>query len=278
MTTPIQRETAKAPGVSPGNKPRLYKTEGLVLRAVSLGEADRLVTVLTPSLGKLRATVRGARRIKSRLGGHVDVLTRVQLGLAQGRTLDVITGAESLESFRHLKSDLDRVAQALYLMELADALMPEGAPHPEAYTLLLASLRLLDGPGEPAFVPRYVELRLLMETGFQPELRHCLACHKELAPEHHRYAPHLGGVVCDTCQVTQGPVLPLSVAALKVLRFYAAHNAAEAGRVALGSGLAGELEGLMAASIHHTLERDVRSSGFINELRRLRTGGMRWPA
>ncbi len=275
MSTQAHGGTADGSKVTPGGRPRLYKTEGLVLRAAPLGEADRLVTVLTPALGKLRATVRGARRVTSRLGGHLDILNHVQLGLAKGRQLDVITGAESLESFRPLKDDLERVALALYLMELADALLPEGAPHPVAYDLLLESLRLLNEPGGTAFLPRYVELRLLMDAGYQPELRHCLVCGVELQPERHRYAPGLGGVVCDACPVEHGRVLPLSVPALKVLRFYMGHDLAQARRLTLEPELARELEVLATASIHYVLEHDMRSSAFIDELRRLRTGAVR---
>ena len=275
MSTQAHSGTADGSKLTPGGRPRLYKTEGLVLRAMSLGEADRLVTVLTPALGKLRATVRGARRVTSRLGGHVDILNHVQLSLAQGRQLDVITGAESLESFRPLKDDLERVALALYLMELADALLPEGAPHPVVYHLLLGSLRLLNRPGDSTFLPRYVELRLLMDAGYQPELRRCLVCGVELQPGRHRYAPGLGGVVCGACPVEHGHVFPLSVAALKVLRFYAGHDLAQARKLTLEPELARELEGLATASIHYVLERDVRSSAFIDELRRLRPGAAR---
>ena len=120
-----------------------------MLRSVDVREADRLITVLTPELGKLPVTVRGARKIKSRLGGHLDVFNHVSLTLALGHRFDVVTGAESLESFGALKSDLDRMATGLYLLELTDALLPEAAAHPAAYALLLDAMRWLNG-AEPA--------------------------------------------------------------------------------------------------------------------------------
>ena len=175
------------PRPGPGQRPRSYKTEAVVLRAFPVLEADRLVTVLTPSLGKLKVTVRGARRITSRLGGHLDVLNRVHLTLALGHRFDVVTGAESAESFASLKGDLDRLAAALYLSELVDGLLPEAAPHPAVYGLLLEALRTLDGAQEAEeSVLRYVELRLLEDTGYLPELQRCLVCGKELEPGHHR--------------------------------------------------------------------------------------------
>ena len=264
---------ASRPG--PGQRPRTYKTEAVVLRAFPVLEADRLVTVLTPSLGKLKVTVRGARRITSRLGGHLDVLNRVNLTLALGRRFDVVTGAESAESFASLKGDLDRLAAALYLSELVDGLLPEAAPHPAVYSLLLAALRALDGAGppeaaQPDAVLRYVELRLLDAAGYLPELQRCLVCGKELEQAHHRYAPALGGTVDDRCVVAAGRVLPLSVDALKVLRHFARSDFAEATRLHLGSELDAELEGILGFSLQHVLEREMGTAGFIEHLRTLR--------
>ena len=91
----------------PGSRPRSFKTECVVLRSRDMREADRLVTLLTPSMGKLTVTVRGARKTTSRLGGHLDVLNRANLTLALGHRIDVVTGAESLETFGGVKADLE---------------------------------------------------------------------------------------------------------------------------------------------------------------------------
>ncbi len=254
----------------PGARPRSYKTEAIVLRSIAVRDADRLVTVLTPELGKLPVTVRGARKVNSRLGGHLDLFNRVELTLALGHRIDVVTGAESIESFGALKSDLDRTAIALYLMELVDALLPEAAPHSRAYGLVLQALRWLNGTGALAAVPRYVELRMLEDAGYLPELQSCLVCGKTLEPGHHRYAPALGGVTCDTCAVPVGQVLPLSVDALKVLRHFAREGFEAGVRVQLDGGLATELESVLEASLHHVLEREVSSASFIEHLRRLK--------
>lgn len=239
-----------------------------MLRSIAVQEADRLVTLLTPGMGKLRATVRGARRITSRLGGHMDTFNRVSLTLAQGRTFDVVIGAESLESFGSLKDGLDRVAAGLYLAELADRLVPEGAPHPNTYGLLLATFRTLNEHGLNPVVPRYAELRLLDDAGFMPELHDCVVCGTAVTPDHHLYAPAMGGVACESCVPTRGQVFPLSVNALKVLRFFARSGFAEALRLRLEQPLSDEVEVLMTASVHDVVERDVASSGFVDHLRR----------
>ncbi len=233
-------------------------------------EADRLVTVLTPTMGKLPVTVRGARRINSRLGGHLDVFNHVQLTLALGHRVDVVTGAESIESFGRLKADLDGVATGLYLMELADALLPEAAPHSDAYVLLLEAIRALNAGHPFDATARYVELQLLEDAGYMPELNHCQVCGRLIEAGHHRYAPGLGGVIHDTCQAPVGQVLTLSVDALKVLRHYHRSTLADSANVALAPGLRAELEHVLGVSLHYILEREMGSADFVEHLRKLR--------
>ena len=248
----------------------LIKTDAIVLRSRAGREADRLVTVLTPAAGKLFVTVRGARRINSRLGGHLDVFNRTRLTLALGHRFDVVTGAESIESFGALKADLDRLAAALYLVELTDALVPQEAPHPGAYALLLDALRALDQGAAVAAVPRYAEVRLLEDAGYLPEMTSCLVCGNELTPGHHRFAPGLGGVVCGTCVVPVGQVLPLSLDALKVLRHFARSPMEVAVALHVGPELAGELERILGTAVTHVLEREPATAEFVEQVRRLR--------
>ena len=89
--------------------PRLYKTEAIVLRQRKLGEADRILTLHTPAHGKLDAKAKGVRKTTSRMSGHLQPLNRCMVQLARGRTMEVIAGCETLESFQRLRDDLDRL-------------------------------------------------------------------------------------------------------------------------------------------------------------------------
>ena len=271
MTAQAYHDGLRRP--APGARPRAYKTDGLVLRAYHMRDADRLATVLTPSLGKLKLTVRGARRLTSKLGGHLDVLNRARLAIAIGHTFDVVTGAESVESFAGVKADLPRLAEALYLMELADLLLPEAAPHPDAYRLLLDALRALESGCNPDAVARHTELGLLGDTGFMPELRSCVMCRREIEPERHRYAAAMGGVVCDACPAPSSALMPLSVDALKVLRHFAERSVAEASQVALSAVVHDELEAALGASVRYVLEREPHTAGFVERVAHLRQRG-----
>ena len=254
----------------PGARPRSYQTQAIVLRSFDEGEADRVLIILTPTRGRMRVRVRGARRMTSRLGGHVDVLNYSSLSLALGHRVDVVTGAESIESFGGLKGHLERLATAIYLAEVANALVPEEAPHPVAFAVLLDALRGLNGGAGADIVARHTELRLLDDAGYMPELHHCLVCGKEIEPNDHRFAPSLGGVVCASCRPDRGRLLPLSVDALKVLRHFARTALEQASTLSLSAGLGRELEAVLGAALHEVLEREVRTATFVNHLRKLR--------
>ena len=135
--------------------PKTYKTEAIVLRHHPIGEADYLLTLFTPNRGKLRAVARGARRIKSKLGGHVEPPMRTSLFIAKGQNLDTVNQAEALEGFRPLREDLNRLSLALYMLEMVDGFSQEEQANYPVYRLVLDSLRSLSGEAPPALLPYF---------------------------------------------------------------------------------------------------------------------------
>ena len=244
-------------------RPRLYNTQAVVLRSMPLGEADRLLTLFSPTLGKLRATARGVRKPTSKLGGHLDPLTRSSLTLAKGQSLDTITGADTLDGFLPVKSDLERLSQAIYLTELVDALNPLEAPSPPVYALLLEGLEGLGSDPDTEPLLRHLELRLLAHTGFLPELHHCVECRSPLTPGQHLFSPRAGGVVCPACRPIHHDAAYLSVDAVKVLRYLSTAARDEARRLTMPQPLRRELAGLINAFLRNVLEREVRSAAFL---------------
>jgi DNA repair protein RecO (recombination protein O) len=248
--------------------PRVYKTEAIVLRQRKLGEADKIVTLFTPNYGKLEAVAKGVRRPKSRLAGHLEVLTYTSAMLAQGRNLDVVTQAQAIESFAALRDDLDRLSRALYAAELVDRFSPEGAESYHIFQLLLTTLRRLAGGAAIDVALRYFEMQLLNLAGFQPQLRNCLGCQRSLTPVPNYFSPAAGGVLCPSCGSGTVTSRPLSVSALKVLRLLQSGGFGEISRVRIAPALAQEVEFHLRAYVIHVLERDVRSAAFIDRLRR----------
>ena len=247
-------------------RPRVYKGEAVVLESRLMGEADLLVTLWAQTMGKLRAIARGARKPSSRMVGHLEPLTRVELALARGRDLDVVTQAQVVESFQPLKARLEGVSQGLYIVELVSGFTAERLPNPPLYTLLLDTLRLLPDTPNPQTVIHYFELHLLKTSGFMPELYQCVACSTELAPGEHRFSPGVGGTICSRCAPQEVRIMPLSLAALKVLRFFDRSPMSAVAELKVGPGLEEEVKGLLSATVSHWLDREVRSRRFMEQV------------
>jgi DNA repair protein RecO (recombination protein O) len=250
-------------------RPRFQKTQGIVLKNLPLGEADRILTLYTPHHGKVRAVAKGVRRVKSHLGGHLEPLMCSEVLITKGRgSLDVISQAETVSSHVRLRSDLWRTTCGIYATELIDQFGGEGLENLGLYTLLRDTLARLSEEPNPALSLRYFEMHLLILAGFQPELYSCLSCNVTLSPVTNFFSPLLGGVLCPACRRSDSLARPLSLNALKVLRLLARGSFETASKVRLESDLALEVEHTLRQYIRHLLEKDLKSTGFLDILRR----------
>jgi len=245
--------------------PRIYKTEAIVLRQNSLGEADRIVTLYTPLNGKVRAVARGVRRPKSKLSGHLELLNRVKVSLARGRNLDIVSEAEVVKGYRQIRSDLNRITKAIYMAELVDNFSVENAPNQPLFDLALEFMEWLSGDANSDILLRYFEARLLDVTGYKPEIVQCVECRTLLAETDHLFAAGSGGVLCSECKTQAiGTLLPITVNAMKILRFFLkqrAYNGVH--RLTVKSQFITELERLHGVYIRYLLEKDLKSSEFM---------------
>ena len=249
-------------------RPRTYKTEAVVLRQIPLGEADRILTLYTPDIGKVRAVAKGVRRVKSRLGGHLELLNRVSVALYEGKSLDVVTEAQVVQSFRGLREDLEPLSRAMYVAEIVDGFSSERSPNSAIYTLLVDVLAELEKAAPHDLLLRHFEMRLLEYAGYRPELFQCVACRSTLEPRDHLFSCSDGGVLCPTCRVTSSEaMLPVSVGAMKVLRYLQREDKyADVSGLKVSGGLLTETARLLGANIRFLLERDVKSAEFISRL------------
>jgi len=246
-------------------RPRVYKTEAVVLKRFNLGEADSIVTLYTPNLGKIRAVAKGIRRPKSKLCGHLDLLTRSTLLIAQGQNLDVVTQCQSIEYFPRVKDDLKRIGCALYMAELLDQFAAEQVENYPVYRLLNDDLLWLSEARNPDVVLRHFELQLLGHLGYQPELYHCLSCRSPVQQQRNLFSSS-GGVLCPDCSKAEPASYPISVDALKVMRFLQESDQASARRLRMSGDLLQEVGQLTRLYIRYILEREVRSLEFLDHL------------
>ena len=175
-----------------------YKEQGIVLRSIKLGEADKIVTVMTQGSGKVRGVAKGIRKTTSRFGARLEPFTHVNLMLYRGRgTLDTITQAEIIAPHMAISEDLALFAAGETMLEAVDKVAEEHERNLRLTLLLLSGCRALDArPADPAAVAESFMLKLLSLSGFHPSLTGCAVC-GERDPQ--LWDAGMGGAVCGRC-------------------------------------------------------------------------------
>jgi DNA repair protein RecO (recombination protein O) len=232
----------------------LYRDTGVVLRTYKLGEADRIVVLLTAENGKVRAVAKGIRKTSSRFGARLEPMSHVRLLLYRGRELDIVSQAESVEPLAPLLSSLDRASQGMAVLEAADQLALEREPNPQLYRMLVGVLRTIAERPGPLVVPAFY-WKLLAAEGLGPELDTCVRC-GEGEPDVALVAFDLGegGVLCRSCRSGQA----ISPPALTLLRGILG-GALNAALGAPESPATHEVGVLATKAMEHHLERRLRA-------------------
>jgi DNA repair protein RecO (recombination protein O) len=249
---------------------RTYRAEAIVLKTNDFAEADRILVLFTRHFGKVRVVAKGIRRATSRMAGHAEPLTHATYQLARGRELDVLTGAEARAVYREMRDDLALIAAGWYVAELVDRFTADRVPSAPLFDLLETALRSLDSGTTAAVVCRWFDLHLLDRSGFRPELGVCTQCRTALAEEMNAWEPAAGGAICARCATRLSLVAPLSVRALKSLRFLLVSDLEMAARLRLDATLAHELDRHLRAFLRYVIDRDIATARLIDELRDLK--------
>jgi DNA repair protein RecO (recombination protein O) len=195
------------------------------LRTIRLGEADRIVTLMTEQHGKVRAVAKGVRRTTSKFGSRLEPLSHVALLGWQGRgDLDTINQVEVIDTFRPVREDLDRMSAAMSMLEVVDQIGQERHGNPRLYEMLVGAMTALAGHNSPMVAPASF-LKVLALEGSEPVLEVCVSCGEEDTEALVAFDLVEGGVLCRSCRRGRA----LSPGGLALLRR------------TLGGGLAGVL-------------------------------------
>jgi DNA repair protein RecO (recombination protein O) len=248
--------------------PRSYTTDAIVLTRFDLGEADRVLTLITPGAGKLKAIAKGIRRPTSRIGGSLEPFAELRVALARGRTFDVVTQVSIGHPWLRLRDSLESAATAWYLAELADRSLEERHAAEPIYHLLRRAYELLDAGMAPGRVARWYEMRLADELGVRPEIDRCVECDTLLqADEQFRWIPPLGGVLCQRCPGPPHDRAGLSLEALKLLKAYQRMDIEALAGLRIEPTVEAEVEAALREFVAVALERRARSLAFLDEVR-----------
>jgi DNA repair protein RecO (recombination protein O) len=236
----------------------------VVLRKLDYGESDRIYTLLTRGHGKVGALARGVRRSSSRLASALQLFSRVDVQLARGRSLDIVTQAVRLPG-RRIEADVERTAHASLIAELADRVSEERHPLEGLYELTVAALEELAREPAPRRASAYFVVVALDLLGYAPQLSACASCGRPLPEGPVAFSPVAGGFLCETCAQPGMHLVPVSV--VKVLRLMAGGDIALYRRLKLDDRLMGEVEMVLEAQLEHHLDRQLRSLKFLRQMR-----------
>lgn len=250
------------------SRERSFRVEAVVLKHKDLGETDRLLGLCTRELGKVTAIAKGVRKARSRKAGHLEPFTRVNLLLARGRDMYIITQAETVDAHSIIREDLLLMGYASYVIELLDRFTYEEGENRPLYRLLTNTLKRLSSAQNPALVARYYEIRLLDILGFRPQLYTCSMRGEEIIAEDQFFSAEAGGVLCPNCGTGTIGARPISMQALKYLRYFQRSSYKDAIRAQIPPQINREMEILMHHYLTYILERNLNTPSFLRRVRK----------
>jgi DNA repair protein RecO (recombination protein O) len=229
----------------------LYRDTAVVLRTYKLGEADRIIVLLTEEHGKIRAVAKGVRKTTSKFGARLEPMSHVRLLLAQGRELDIVSQAEAVETLAPMMVDLDHLTNGIAVLEAADQMSLEREPQPHLYRMVVGALRTIGERSGPLVVPAFY-WKLLAAEGVAPELDACVRC-GEAGPLV-AFDMDQGGVLCRACRTGA----PLSEDALELMRMILGGRLNDALAVS-ASSTTHEVAAHATRALEHHIERRLRT-------------------
>ncbi|MDZ4770621.1 MAG: DNA repair protein RecO [Chloroflexota bacterium] len=247
---------------------RTFRTPALILRRFDLGEADRVLIVLTPDHGKIDVIAKGARKLTSPRTGHVELFTRADMLVNAGRELGIAVQVELVTPNMALSGDLKRGGCASYAAEITDRFISPGESYPRAlFDLLDATFSRIDADADPRLALRYYEMHLLDMVGFRPELSECVIGHEPIQPEDQFFSYAEGGVVCPRDATRGSQHVSIALPTLKLLRHLQRSHYDSVRPLQVADALHDDAERIMLGYVTYMLERRPHSAELLRRLR-----------
>lgn len=247
---------------------RTFRTPAVILKRRDFGEADRLLTIVTPWHGKRDVIAKGARKPTNSKTGHVELFTCADMLISRGRELDILTQVEMVEPYLGIREDLERGAYATYAAELLDRFTATGDEDlSKLFKLLNETLARLCNDNDPRLATRYYEMRLLDLVGFRPELYECVISREMILAEDQFFSYAEGGVVSPGAAPQQVGLTAVSMTALKLLRHMQRSSYTQVKALKISTDLHNEVERILVGYITFLLERQLQSVDFIRRIR-----------
>jgi DNA repair protein RecO (recombination protein O) len=211
---------------------------------------------------------KAVRKPKSKLSGHLEMLSYAQMTLVRGKNIDTIIGSQTLDALLGVKNDLDLLSCALYMAEMVNQFTPPETDDPKLFKLFLTTLKNLPQAADKSLLLRHFELHLLRQAGYRPELDKCVLCRKTLEAVTNSFAPSAGGMLCPACQrLGKHYGYAFSWDSLGVMRFIQGGDWESVSVTPIDATTLAEIERLTRSYIRHLLEKDIKSFAWLDSLK-----------
>lgn len=227
-----------------------YNLKAIVLNRRPFSEDDGRVVVYSLERGKLELTVRGMKKIKSKLAGHLEPFNLVDIMAVGGRQYDYAGAAVSENCFFNIKNDLAKLAAAGQAIKIFDRLIKPGIADERPFALLVSYLEILNnGKSLPAVLNSCFIFKLLARLGYKPQLHNCVNCGGKIAPANLKFDPARGGLVCGNCAIGQG--LTIGENSVKILRLAEKNDLERLVKIKLDKKTSKETENIIRSFLNY---------------------------
>lgn len=244
-----------------------FRTTGIVIGKRDFSEADKIMTVVTPEMGKIEIKAKGARKMLAKMNGHLELFNHVDLTLVQGKTWYIVTGAQTIDAFVHIKRDIEWMSFMYYAAELLQGAHIADDEYVEAYQALLELLQCASTVQAVPLALMYFEARMWRMLGLKPELSVCVVCRQTITPERITYSPTKGGVLCaiHATDMTDHAWV-IGADTLKAIRLLYTQDWSLISKVRCTDQVMRELRSIFDRSVEYHLPKKLKSRAFMGNM------------
>ena len=245
----------------------ITKTQGIVLKYTNLGEADKILTILTRNKGKIKAVAKGCRKPKSSLLASSELFAFSEFVLYKGANLYQISQADTRETFYNLRNDLLKLSYAVFFVEMADAVSEEELSSERLFLLLAKTLYYLaEGEIPIGIINEAYQLKLMDISGYRPSLQRCVHCGKNEVKEY-KFDIETGGVICSECEKFGKNVIRISPGTLETIRILLNTEISRLNTLKIDNTIFNEIDKLVKRFVEAHLDKRFKSLDFLNEIK-----------
>ncbi len=245
----------------------ISKTEGIVLKHTNLGEADKILTLLTRNKGKIKAIAKGCRKPKSSLLASSEIFTFSEFVLFKGTNFFHITQAETRESFYNIRKDLLRLSYGVFFTEMADFVSDEDIPSERLFLLLANTLYYLSiGEIPLGILSLAYQLKVMDISGFRPNTAKCVSC-GDTSDQYEKFSISLGGVLCKKCHGYDAKAMKVSSGTIEFIKILLNTQISRLNNLKIDNTIFNELDRIIREFVRDHLEKEFRTLEFLDEIK-----------